>query len=46
VWMEAFNTSVVPRMFARYAKGELTAEEAARAAEAEVKEIIKKWKDA
>ncbi|HEY7337687.1 MAG TPA: hypothetical protein VH639_22535 [Bryobacteraceae bacterium] len=44
-WMEVFNTSVLPRMFARFVKGELSAEEAARAAESEVKKIVEKWSE-
>jgi hypothetical protein len=42
--MEVFNRSVIPRMFAYFVKGELNAEEAARAAEAEVRQIAEKWK--
>ena len=45
VWMEVFNSFLVPRMFASFVKGELSAEDAARAAEAEVKRIAEKWKD-
>jgi multiple sugar transport system substrate-binding protein len=45
VWMEVFNTSVLPRMFASVVRGELSAEDAASAAEAEVKRIAEKWKD-
>jgi multiple sugar transport system substrate-binding protein len=45
VWMEVFNTFVIPRMFASVVKGELAPEDAARAAEAEVKRIAGKWKD-
>ncbi len=44
VAMEAFNTFVVPRMFLRVVKGELSPEDAERAAEAEVKRIADKWK--
>jgi multiple sugar transport system substrate-binding protein len=44
--MEVFNTSVLPRMFASVVRGELSAEDAANAAEAEVKRIAEKWKDA
>ncbi len=43
-WMEVFNRSVLPRMFANFVQGRLSAEEAARAAEAEVKSIAEKWK--
>jgi len=46
VWMEVFNTFLIPRMFLSVVKGELSAEDAARAAEAEVKRIAGKWKDA
>jgi multiple sugar transport system substrate-binding protein len=42
--MEVFNTFVIPKMFASVAKGEVSAENAARAAEAEVKRISEKWK--
>ena len=44
-WMEGFNTSVIPRMFASAAKGELSVMDAARAAESEMKQIAEKWKD-
>jgi multiple sugar transport system substrate-binding protein len=43
-WMEVFNRSVLPRMFANFVQGRLSAEEAARAAEAEVKLIADRWK--
>jgi multiple sugar transport system substrate-binding protein len=43
--MEVFNSSVLPRMFASFVKGDLSAPDAARAAEAEVKRIAEKWKD-
>ena len=46
VWMEVFNRFVIPRMFASFIKGHLSAEEAARAAEAEVKQIAEKWNHA
>src|SRR4029077_4172676 len=42
-WMEVFNSSVLPRMFASVIKGERSAEDAASAAEAEVKRIAEKW---
>jgi multiple sugar transport system substrate-binding protein len=42
---EVFNTFVLPRMFAAVAKGELTAENAAAAAEREVKRIFEKWEN-
>ena len=45
VWMEVFNSYVIPRMFASFVRGELSAEDAARAAETEVKRIATKWKD-
>jgi len=41
--MEVFNSSVLPRMFASVIKGERSAEDAASAAEAEVKRIAEKW---
>jgi multiple sugar transport system substrate-binding protein len=44
VAMEAFNTFVVPRMFLSVVKGTLSPEDAARAAETEVKRIADKWK--
>jgi len=44
VAMEAFNAFVVPRMFQRAVKGELSPEDAARAAETEVLRIAEKWK--
>jgi multiple sugar transport system substrate-binding protein len=44
-WMEAFNTFLVPRMFARVVKGEMNALDAARAAEAEMTLIAEKWKN-
>ena len=46
VAMEAFNSFVVPRMFLRVVKGELSPEDAARAADAEVKRIAEKWSQA
>lgn len=46
VWMEVFNTFVIPRMFISVIKGDLSAEEAARAADAEVTKIVEKWKKA
>jgi multiple sugar transport system substrate-binding protein len=45
-WMEAFNSFAVPRMFASFARGELTAEDAARGVESEVRRIAEKWKGA
>jgi multiple sugar transport system substrate-binding protein len=44
-FMEAFNTFVIPRMFARAIKGEAAPMDAAHAAEAEIKQIAEKWKD-
>ena len=41
--MDAFESFVVPRMFQRVVKGDLTPEDAARAAEKEVKSIHEKW---
>ena len=45
VWMEAFNTFLVPRMFQSVVKGELSVLDAAREAEAEMKRIKEKWSD-
>ncbi len=44
VAMEVFNTFVIPRMFMSVVKGELSPEDAARAAETEAKRIFEKWK--
>jgi multiple sugar transport system substrate-binding protein len=44
-WMEVFNSSALPKLFADAVKGELSIEEAARAAESTVKRIAEKWKD-
>jgi multiple sugar transport system substrate-binding protein len=41
---EAFRTWVIPTMFAKVARGEETAENAARAAEQEYKRIFARWK--
>ncbi|MFY3742609.1 ABC transporter substrate-binding protein [Anaeromyxobacter sp. Red801] len=41
---EVFNTFVIPTMFAKVARDELPAREAAKAAEAAVKRIFDKWK--
>src|SRR5512138_1753339 len=41
---EAFNTFVIPTMFAKVARDELSPEDAAKAAEAELKRIFAKWK--
>jgi multiple sugar transport system substrate-binding protein len=43
---EAFNTFVLPTMFAKVARDELSPEDAARAAERELKRIFDKWKTA
>lgn len=42
---EVFTQFFVPRMFAAVARGEMTAEEAARTAQAEVEPIFGKWRD-
>jgi multiple sugar transport system substrate-binding protein len=41
---EAFNTFVIPTMFAKVARDELSPEDGARAAEKELKRIFDKWK--
>ncbi len=41
---EAFNTWLIPTMFAKVARGDETAENAAKAAEAEYKRIFDRWK--
>jgi len=41
---EAFNTFVLPTMFARVAKDEVTAQAAAEAAQRDLERIFKKWK--
>lgn len=41
---EAFNTFVIPTMFAKVARDELSPEDAAKAAERELKRIFDKWK--
>lgn len=41
---EAFNTFVIPTMFAKAARDEITPEEAVRAADTELKRISSKWK--
>jgi multiple sugar transport system substrate-binding protein len=41
---EVFNTFVIPTMFAKVARDELSPEDAARAAEKELKRIFDKWK--
>jgi multiple sugar transport system substrate-binding protein len=40
---EVFNTFVIPTMFARVARGEITPEQAADAAQVEVERIFAKW---
>ena len=40
---EAFNTFVIPTMFAKVARDELSPQDAAKAAEAELKRIWSKW---
>ncbi|MBI3827282.1 MAG: extracellular solute-binding protein [Candidatus Rokubacteria bacterium] len=40
---ECFNTFVVPDMFARVAKGEMSAEDSAKQAEADMKRVFAKW---
>ena len=40
---EVFNTYVIPTMFAKAARDELSPEEAVRAAEKEIKRIFAKW---
>ena len=41
---EAFNTFVLPTMFARAARDEMTAEQSVRAADTEMRRIFAKWK--
>ncbi|HSD19405.1 MAG TPA: extracellular solute-binding protein [Anaeromyxobacter sp.] len=43
---EAFNTFVIPTMFAKVARDELSPEDSVRAAEKELKRIWDKWKSA
>ena len=42
--MEVFNQFLVPRMFAAAAKGEMSAEDAVKAAEAQMKPIFDQWR--
>jgi hypothetical protein len=42
---EVFTQFIVPRMFASVAKGEATAEDAARTTQAEIEPIFGKWRD-
>ncbi len=41
---EAFNTFVIPTMFAKVARDELSPEDAAKAADAELRRVFAKWK--
>jgi multiple sugar transport system substrate-binding protein len=41
---EAFNTFVLPTMFAKAARGDMTPEDAVRAADTEMRRIFDKWK--
>jgi multiple sugar transport system substrate-binding protein len=43
---EVFNTFVIPTMFARVAKDQATPEEAARAAELQIRRIFERWNSA
>lgn len=43
---EVFDTFVIPKMFASVVTGELTPEDAARAAEKDIKRIFDKWRQA
>jgi multiple sugar transport system substrate-binding protein len=43
--MDAFNQFMIPKMFAAAAKGEMTAEEAVKVAEAQMRPIFAKWKE-
>jgi multiple sugar transport system substrate-binding protein len=42
--MEVFDTGIIPKMFLSVIKGDLSPEDAARAAEKEMKRIYEKWK--
>jgi multiple sugar transport system substrate-binding protein len=42
---EVFTQYIVPKMFAAVAKGEMSAEDAARTAQAEIEPIFGKWKE-
>lgn len=42
---EVFNQFIVPKMFAAAARGEMSAEEAVAAAEAQIKPIFEKWRE-
>jgi multiple sugar transport system substrate-binding protein len=41
---EVFNTFVIPTMFAKAARGDMTPEQSVRAADTEVRRIFDKWK--
>jgi multiple sugar transport system substrate-binding protein len=43
--MDVFNQFMIPRMFAAAAKGDMTAEEAVKVAEAQMRPIFAKWKE-
>jgi multiple sugar transport system substrate-binding protein len=43
--MEVFSAGVIPKMFSSVVKGELSSEDAAGAAEKEMKRIYEKWKE-
>jgi len=42
---EVYNTHIIPAMMAKAARGEATPEEAVAEAEAQIKEIFKKWRE-
>ena len=42
---EVFNQFLVSNMFATAARGDMTAEEAVAAAEAQIKPIFEKWRE-
>ena len=42
---EVVNQYLIPQMFAAAARGEMTPEEAVRAAEAQIKPIFEKWRE-
>ena len=42
---EVFNKFIIPQMFARVARGDMTADEAMREAHREMTPIFKKWRD-
>ena len=45
IWMETFNTFVIPRMFAKVIKGEQNSWDASHEAVEEIKQIAEKWKN-